>query len=219
VTDKKQTLFTLLDDRNVCVAPGCKKLSAEAFSTLLECKDLLATVQQDAEAYRKGVAQECELLKEQAEREGFQSGYDKWLEVVSQLEAEIARVKGELQRVVMSVAMKAARKIVTTELTTRPEVISDIVSHTLKTVAQHKRIVVYVNKEEYPIVEAVKTELKDIFDELESLSIREREDVELGGCVIETERGIINARLKDRWRSLEAALKHLATTVHQGPEE
>lgn len=212
----EKKLFSILDGRDICIAPGVQKLPATAVSTLLDCRGMLERVQEDALAYRKQVAKECDALKEEAEKAGFQSGYEKWTEMVSLLEKEIVNVRQELQKVVMPVAVKAAKKIVTTELSVNPGVISDIVLSTLKTVAQHKRVVIYVSKEDYSRIESEKAELKKVFDELESLSIRERDDIDAGGCVVETEGGIINARIKDRWRTLEAALEALAATLTQG---
>jgi type III secretion protein L len=215
VTEGTQKFFTLIDGREISIAPGTKRLPADALSALLDCTELLSTVHKDAEGYRKKVAAECEEIKSRAEAEGFQAGFDKWLETVSYLEKEVVKVREELQKVVMPVALKAAKKIVAAELTVKPEVVLDIVSSTLKSIAQHKRIVLYVSKQDYEFVESSKSTLKSIFEELESFSVRERDDVEPGGCVVETEVGIVNARVKDRWRTLEAALEHMSSTIAQ----
>jgi len=215
VTEGTQNFFSLIDERKITIAPGMKRLPAEAVSSLLDCTGLLQTVRKDADEYRKKVAAECEQLKAKAEIEGFQAGFEKWLERVSYLEKEVAKVREELQKVVMPVALKAAKKIVAAELEVNPQVTYDIVASTLKSIAQHKRIVLYVSKQDYELIESSKSKLKPIFEELESLSVREREDIEPGGCVVETEVGIINARLKDRWRTLEAALEHMASTIVQ----
>ena len=216
--DNIKNFFSLIDGRTITIAPGTKRLPAEDFSTVIGCTELLETVQKDVEEYRKIVATECEELKTRAEADGFQAGFDQWTEMVSYLEKEVEKVRGELQKIVMPVAIKAARKIVAAELQLNPQVALDIVSATLKSIAQHKRIVLYVSKQDFEFIESSKSKLKPIFEELESLSIREREDIEPGGCVVETEVGIINARLQDRWRTLEVALEHLASTIAHGRE-
>ena len=215
MTEGTQKFFTLIDGREITIAPGTKWLPADAVSSLLDCTELLATVHTDAANYRKKVAADCEELKTRAEVEGFQAGFDQWIEMVSYLEKEVVKVREELQKVVMPVALKAAKKIVASELQVNPQVTFDIVASTLKSIAQHKRIVLYVSKQDFELIESSKNRLKPIFEELESLSIREREDIEPGGCVIETEVGIINARLKDRWRTLETALEHMTSTIVQ----
>ena len=66
-----------------------------------------------------------------------------------------------------------------------------------------------VSKKDYEYLEKDKSKIKALFEELDTLSLRERDDVESGGCIIETEGGIINARLEDRWKTLEGAFEAL----------
>ncbi len=213
MTSKKY--FSLIYGNTISKAPNTKIIPQEDFSKLLSGEDALKAVLEDAEKYRKQVAAECEELKAQAVKEGFEEGYKEWTVQLAKMEEEIARVQGDMQKLVMPIALKAAKKIVSSELTLQPNAIVDIVAGALKSVSQHKRIVIYVNKEDYKKLEQSKNKLKDIFESLESLSIRERDDVEQGGCIIETEGGIINARLKDRWKNLEAAFEALADTIRR----
>ncbi len=208
-------LLSLIDGRNITIAPSVKIIPEDHFSTLLSLEELLAVVQKDALEYRKQVIQECEDIKTQAEKEGFEAGYNQWVEMVSKLQEEILKVREELQKSVISVALKAAKKIVTTELKTNPNVIIDIVTNTLKTVAQHKRIVLYVNKADLEAIEANKNNIKQMFENLESFSIRDREDVEVGGCVIETDRCNVDARIKQRFATLEAAIQALSQSLQK----
>ena len=66
---------------------------------------------------------------------------------------------------------------------------------------------IYVNKEDLEILEKSKEKIRKIFEHLDSLSMQERGDIEPGGCMIETEAGIINAQLENQWRALEAAFE------------
>jgi type III secretion protein L len=213
MTNKKY--FSLIYGNTLSQAPQSKIIPAEDFSKLLSGKEALEAIVAEAEQYRKQVISECEELKEQAIKDGFKQGYEEWIGQLASMEQEIAKVQGEMQKVVMPIALKAAKKIVSAELTLQPEAILEIVSTALKSVAQHKRIVIYVNRNDLQVLEQNKNKIKDLFEALESLSIRERDDVEQGGCIIETEGGIINARLKDRWRNLEAAFESMADTLRK----
>jgi len=212
------TLFTILDTNAVLPPLEGKIVPSKAFGSIVQSQEILQQVVQKEEEYRKKVAKECEEIKAQAEKEGFEAGYAAWAEMVRTMEKEVKLVREELQKSVMPVALRAAKKIVASELETRPEAIVDIVMSTLKTVAQHKRIVVYVSKKDYASIEKGKNRIKAIFDELETLSLREREDIEQGGCIIETEGGIINARLEDRWKTLEAAFEALSAYLKEERE-
>ncbi|MCB1083368.1 MAG: HrpE/YscL family type III secretion apparatus protein, partial [Simkania sp.] len=78
---------------------------------------------------------------------------------------------------------------------------------TLKPVTQNHHIKIYVNKKDREILEEKKQDLRKSLDQVQTFSIEEREDVSPGGCIIETEAGIINASLENQWRALEAAFE------------
>lgn len=199
--------LSLIHGGTVRIAPKTKVIPATEFSTLHTAEEILETVKKDAQQYRKEVIAEIEKLKEQAQREGFEAGFKQWLSKISDLEAEIVRVRKDVEKMVIPVALKAAKKIVSKEIELSENAIIDIVSANLKAVAQHKRVTIYVNRKDLEIVDANRPKLKQLFENLEVLSIRERADVTPGGCIIETEGGIINAQLENRWRILESAFE------------
>ncbi len=197
--------FSLIHGETVHIAPKTKVIKADAFSKMVDADDVLKSVQEDAKRYRLEVSQECEKLKEQAQKEGFEEGFKKWAEHVAKLEEEIVKVRKDMEKVVVPIALKAAKKILGRELELSETAIVDIVSNSLKSVAQHKKITIYVNRKDLNALEANRPRLKEIFESLEALSLRERADIQSGGCVIETEGGIINAQLDNQWRVLENA--------------
>lgn len=205
----KNKFFTLIHGESVHVAPKTKVIPAEAFSTSLDAIEVLDKVKKDAEQYRLEVTAECEKLKEQAQREGFEEGYKKWMDSVARLEEEISKVRSDMEKMLVPVALKASKKIVGREIEQSPTAIVDIVSSTLKAVSQHKQITIYVNKKDLDALEANRNRIKQLFETLEVLSIRERADIAPGGCIIETEAGIINAQLDNQWRILENAFEKL----------
>lgn len=199
--------FSLIHGESIHIAPKKKVIPQAEIETLLDAKGVMDQVKVDAEKYRMEVAKECELLKEQAQREGFQEGYRKWIEKMAELENELERVRLELQKILVPVALKAAKKIVGREIELSENTIVDIVSNCLKAVSTHKRVTIYVNRKDLDSLEKNRPRLKEIFEGLEVLSLRERNDVAQGGCIIETEGGIINAQLDNQWRALENALE------------
>ena len=169
----------------------------------------MTLVHADAQDYKVHVADECEKLKEHAQKEGFEEGFSKWVQKVAELEAEIQQVRKDLQKILVPVALKAAKKIVGREIELSDETIVDIVSNALKAVAQHKKVTIYVNKKDLATLDAHRSRIKQLFEALEALSIRERSDISPGGCIIETEGGIINAQIENQWRIIERAFEKL----------
>lgn len=209
--------FSLIHAEKDKIVPNKKIIPADAVGLILDAQAVLAHVKQDAEKYKLEVAQECEKLKELAKQEGFAEGYQKWAEHIAKIEEEIVKVRGELEKMLVPVALKAAKKIVGREIELSDNTIVDIVSNSLKAVSQHKKITIYVNKKDLDPIEANRPRLKKIFESLEVLSLRERSDVARGGCIIETEGGIINAQLENQWAALERAFTSLMKKKEPSP--
>ena len=204
--------FSLIFGEKNTIAANKRIIPADSISQLFDAEEVLAKVKSDAESYKLEVAKECEKLKENAQAAGFSEGYQSWAEHIAKLEEEIVLVRKELEKLLIPVALKAAKKIVGREIELSEDTIVDIVSNSLKAVSQHKKITIYVNKKDLDPLEKSRGRLKEIFESLEVLSLRERADIARGGCIIETEGGIINAQLENQWSALERAFASLMRT-------
>lgn len=199
--------FSLIHGDSLHVAPKKKVIPEKEFAALVSAQEMLKQVVEDAKKYVEETTVASEKLKEAGEKAGFEEGFKQWAEHIAKLEEEIAKVRKDMEKMVIPIALKAAKKIVGREIELSETVIVDIVSSNLKAVAQHKKIKIYVNKSDLDILEAHKSHLKSLFESLESLSLIERSDIKRGGCTIETEGGIINAQLDNQWRILEQAFE------------
>ena len=198
--------FSIID-QEVHPNKADKVIPAAEFSTLLEAKEVLDTAQKKAEAMLKRSKKSCQNARAKAKEEGFSEGLDQFNKQILHFENQLKTLRHETQRQILPLALKAAKKIVNRELESDPNVIVDIVSGALRPVTQYRQIKIYVHKDDKDILEAEKPKLKEILEQVQNLSIIERDDIEKGGCVIETEAGIINASLENQWRSLEAAFE------------
>ncbi len=215
----KKKFFSLLHGDSIHVAPKTRIIPASEFSKAVEAYEILDEVKKDALKYKKEVVEEIEKLKEQAQKEGFEEGFKQWLEQIAKVEEEIIKVRKETEKVALPVALKAAKKIVGRELEISENAIVDIVCTSLKAVVTHKKITIYVNKKELEALEKNRNKIKDIFENLEILNLRERSDVAPGGCIIETEGGIINAQLENQWRILENAFDKMMKLQEKAAQE
>jgi type III secretion protein L len=204
-----KNLLSLIYGDKLRVAPKTKIIPSDDLSQLIDAFEVMRVVKEDAEKYRHTVAKECEHLKEQAFKEGYEEGYKEWTEHLADFETKLEELRREFQKIILPVALKAAKKIVGREIELDETTIVDIVASTLKAVAQHKKITIFVNKKDLDVLESHKPRLRELFEHLESLSIRARDDISQGGCMIETEVGIINAQMEHRWKVLEKAFESL----------
>ncbi len=199
--------FSLFFGKEVRVAPGKKVIPGKEFSTLEDAHEILKTVKAEAVVFKQEAVKEAEAIKEQAFKEGFQEGLTSLNKHIIALDKELKTLREDIQKKLLPLSLKAARKIIGEELRLHPDRIVDIVLTSLKPVTQHRKITIYVNKADLPTIEENRGKIKKIFEHLESFSIQERGDIEPGGCMIETEAGIINAQLENQWRALESAFE------------
>lgn len=199
-------------------APKTKIIPANLISTLQTASEVLESIKKDAEKYRLQVSKEAETIKENGFKEGYEDGFKLWSEHLVMFEQKLEALHKEMQQAIIPLALKAAKKIVGREIELSETTIVDIVASNLKAISQHKKIAIYVNKKELEVLEKNKPRLREIFENLESLSVRARDDVPPGGCVIETEIGIINAQLENRWRVLEKAFENISKVAAETPK-
>jgi type III secretion protein L len=201
--------FSQIDKKQIVSHGNEKIIPAKDFSTLKQAADILEEIKKEAIQYREDVAKECEIIKKQAYQDGFQQGLENINTTILKLDEKLKETQEDLKKKILPIALKAAKKILGEELQLHPDRIVDIVIQALKPVMQHHQVTIYVNKEDIPILEQNRQKIKNILEQAEFISIQERMDVEKGGCIIETEAGIINAQLENQWRALEAAFDKL----------
>lgn len=199
--------FSLIFSGEIHRAENEKILPADQFSTLVEAKEVLEKAKEDIKIYLTRNKEECQKAFEKAQEAGFNKGLTEFNKQILHYEQKIKQMEHELQKMVLPLVLKAAKKIVGRELDTSPGTIIDIVRQTLKPVMQSHHIKIYVNKKDKELLENQKQEIKTSLEQVQTFAIETRNDVERGGCIIETEAGIINASLENQWRALESAFE------------
>lgn len=203
----RKKVFTLISGEGVRIGEGSKIIPAKTFSRAISASEVLQRIEEDAKEYKKSVAHETEKLKEKGQELGFEEGFAQWADQMALLQSEIKVARGQLEQIAIPIALKAAKKIIGRELELSETAVVDIIANNLKAVSQHKQITIYVSRADYDTIEQNKSRLKDVFENAESLVIRPKKEVNPGGCIIETEAGIIQADLDSQWEIIEKAFK------------
>ncbi len=201
------TFFSYISPGSLSIQSKSKIIPKSDFNNLLTSKEALEKALLEIEQKHAETEIECENLKKKATEEGFQQGLEEFNSHILTLDASAKKIYLDTQKVVLSLALTAAKKIVKKELETFPDTIVDIVSHALTPAKHNKRVSIYVNKADKEALEKEKPQLKELFEQIQVLSIQERSDVSPGGCIIETETGIINASIENQWKALELAFE------------
>ncbi len=199
-------LFSLIYQGEVH-PPENKILSEEDYSTLVSAIELLEKAREDAAELLKQTKKECETLKETAQAEGFQEGLEKLSGSILALEEEQKKLRHELQRHVLPIALSAAKKIVGKELELFPETIVDIVLQAIAPATESESVTIYVSKKDKELLENERPKIASILQQTKLIAIQEKPDLAPGSCMIKTPKGMINATIENQWTALERAFE------------
>ncbi len=184
-----------------------KVIPQEEFNTLLTAQQVLEKAKEDVDQYLEKNKKDCELFAEEAKDLGHKQGLLEFNKQILYFNDRINQIELDLQKQLLPLTLKAAKKVLGVELETNPEAIIDIIRKTITPITQNTSVKIYVSKEDRQVVEKKKKELKDILEYAEVFMIEEKDDIKKGDCIVETETGIINASLENQWNAMESAFK------------
>jgi type III secretion system HrpE/YscL family protein len=187
-------------------ALGVSKITRETHEASLDAKDILAKAQEQAAQLIEDAQREKEaLLAESAER-GYAAGLDKWNDALAeawkQREQFFTRNEAELVKLAVAVAEKIIGRTVQTD----PSTVLQTVSEALKSVRSERRITVKVNPAEEAALREQAGALKMLCAQVGDLVIVGNPSIAMGGCIVESELGMIDAQISTQLASIEKAL-------------
>jgi len=166
--------------------------------------DIVEKAKEDAKGHLESARQEGERLKEAAEKAGHGKGLEEFNEKILEMDQELKKVRHEMQKMVLPLALQAAKKIVSKELETYPDTIVDIVQKAIAPVTESHQVIIFVSKQDKEALEQSKGIIQEMLPHVDALSIQEKE-MTPGSCIIKTEAGMINASIENQWKALERA--------------
>lgn len=122
---------------------------------------------------------------------------------VQTLNLQMKSAREELERDVVKLSVAIARKVVMHELATRPETIKEIVHSLVEEAEDRKVSAVRLNSADHErLCESGMTETL----EQAGIAVQATDDIQAGGCVVETAFGRLDARVETRLDEIAASL-------------
>jgi flagellar assembly protein FliH len=169
------------------------------------------------EGYAKG---EVEGLKKAAS--GFDGQVRELQKRISSfleaMEASKKRIYGDAHTVLLKLCFELTKKIINTECRTDPDVVLSVIKKSLSYIADREKIVVRVAKDDMETVSSKKDFWLPIGDRVESIRVESDERIEKGGCIIESNSGIADARLGVQLDELKEFVEKIWESVVASPD-
>jgi len=200
-----------------------KKLRAELEE---EFSQKRAKAEKEIQSLKDAAQQEISLMKKQAKEDGFkegkQEGFNQYaeksrelLESISQIVKEKAKVLKEAEMGILQLSIKVAEQIIRSEISLNQAVCLNIVSEAINKITDRDQVIVKVNHSDLEVVKQNRDRLLALIDGVKNFSIIEDTQVDTGGCIIETNLGYIDARIKTRLSAIETAIMNFNSSENK----
>lgn len=193
-----------------------------------EYEKLINESQKRAEEIINEAQKQAEDLKEQKKKVGYEEGFDKgyydglekgkaeiennFKNLIDTLKNIVENAKTEKQKLINSaekdivaLSVDIAKRIVHQEISTKKEILVEIVKEAIKRIEDKEKIIIYANPDDIELIKFHRSEFQQIVD-TDELHIMPDELLEQGECKIESKSEIIDTDLNHQFSEIKKKL-------------
>lgn len=186
--------------------PAVSKITKEAHEASREAKDIVTRAQEQATQLLEDARREKETVLAESTERGYAAGLDQWNAALAdawkQREDYLARHEAEL----VKLAVAIAKKVIGHSVEMDPGIVFQMAKEALRSVRSERRVTIKVNPSDEVALREQAGSLKTLGVEVGELAVVGNPTIERGGCIVESDLGIIDAQIGTQLASLENAL-------------
>ncbi len=184
----------------------------QAQKTMEEARQALRDAQKRGEEIE---SQAYSMGFDQGKKDGEEIGRKQYLAVAQRLERLINRISEgaeallpQYESQMVEVAMNAARQIVEREIIISPEIVLESIRAAMEQVVEGSAVHLHLNPAD---IDALEEEIREKFvvPGRQGLDIVNDPRIDRGGCLIETEYGLIDATTGAKWQAVSDTIKKI----------
>jgi len=194
----------IVDDEHA----SAPRINEQEFNARIE-QLLMAERQRLGESQQQESQRQFEAGLKQGRQEAgseFKRGLELLTEYARILQAEKRELADQAERSSIELAFMLAQKILGIELEMKPEAVGAVARMALEQVLDCNQIEMKVNPEDFTYLKSMQQDLQSLLSSQAQLEIRADKALGRGSCVIETERGLLDARITSQLETLRASL-------------
>ena len=183
-------------------------------------------------------------LKSNARKEGYDSGYEAgfkkgeesakeesrpFLVTIQEMIKELTGFRKEnydkVEREMVEMVISLAKKVIHFEFSMRENAVQDMIRLAVDSVLDKESMVIKINPTDKKYAEKFSPELHRLFDEIKTINFQSHPGIERGGCIIETNFGVIDASIEkleeqiDQILNLSPAPPENSTAASDSPKK
>ncbi len=205
------------------------KKAAETISTKLsdadvKCSIRLKEAEREAAKIKNKALEETETIQFQADKDGYIKGKmegiqagNQWVRdsikklntILSTVARERTQLIDDVKDQISQLVVVMGRKFVSTIVESQSRVAYDNIMGVLKNLKGRAEIVIRVNSEDLSQTSKHKREFLQAIEGIERIKITEDNMVDKGGCIIETEYGVIDSKVSTQLSKVEKLINDI----------
>ena len=182
-------------------------VDADVFDAKLEGDRLVSEAREAAERELAAARDEAERITRKAESEGRERGLAAVTELLVGARAVAARARAGAEAELRTLAVRIAEKILGREVTLDPQAVVDVAATAMRHAGEPRELLVRCAAEDLEALERGKPRLIERCRAAQVARFVADERVPRGGCILETELGVVDARLSTQLDAIERALR------------
>lgn len=172
---------------------------------LEEAREEAKKIKSEARDILNQVKAEMERSRQEGDQRGYQEGLARVLEYLNKLYALREKMFEDIEPQVVKLSFSIAEKILGQQIQENDMAILGIVKEALNAAIGYK-IMVKLNPQDYAKIQSQEKQLLGKLEHGRTVSFKEDESVAVGGCVVESEIGAIDAQLDTQLNAIKKAL-------------
>ena len=171
-----------------------------------QASETIAKARNEAEEILRATRLEQETLIAAARQQGYADGLGKWNDALIEAWDSRNRYLAENETVVVQLAMAVARKIVGETANIDPSAVLQSARQAIRSARGEQKLRLRVRPEDESVMLQQAIELKRSNSEIGEIQVVADESITLGGCIVESPLGTIDAQFSTQLQSLERAI-------------
>jgi type III secretion protein L len=202
-----------MSDKILKAAPALvpsKIVKGDAYGASMEAAQIVDAARAQAGKILEGAAQDRQAILDAAREEAYADGLRQWNAAIAEANAARDRRLAESEPELIRLAVRIAQKILGEELRINPEAIVGVARQCLQGLGRERSLTLRVAPGDAEIARRRTDALREAAGRNRSIEVMTDAAVSPGGCIVESEYGVIDARLETQIRCLEEILLRAA---------
>ena len=161
-------------------------------------------IRKEAQDLKDRIGKELEEAKRKGYEEGKEQGHSEMTEEIAKAKSLQEKFFKDAEPKMIKLVLSIAEKVIGEMVANHKEAIHSIVTNALERSLGDK-IIVKLNPQDYKNLQATDMQFKELLDRTKQLNFREDDSIQLGGCVVATEIGTIDATLDTQMKAIKKA--------------